>query len=79
MNDVNRYKSIQEVVTGGSFNDSAKTMVEVNAYLELGWELIAVHARGWRDETTLETTVYILGHIESNAPRPQKPSSFKAF
>lgn len=48
--------------------------MEVNQHLRLGWQLIAVHERGWDLTHHLDDasrmTVYILGHKEDNPPRP---------
>lgn len=45
---------------------------ELTAYLKYGWQLIAVHMRGYNDpgEGSTSVTVYILGHENANASRP---------
>lgn len=70
--DLGKYRSIQEIVTGADFNDSRGIVRELNNYLQIGWELIAVHERGWRNDTERNSTVYILGHAQVNAPSPDQ-------
>lgn len=64
-----RFSVIAEVVSGGDFNESALVENEVNAYLQSGWVLLAVHARGWSNETARYSTVYIFGNQDTRAPR----------
>lgn len=70
MKDLSKYRSIQEIATGTDFNESRAVVREINSYLNIGWQLISVHERGWRDETERYTTVYILGHTHINAVVP---------
>lgn len=68
-------QTITEVVSGADFNESSHVVKEVNKYLAAGWKLLAIHQRGWDDthigENSIITTVYILGHQNPDAERPE--------
>lgn len=61
-------QSIVEVITGADFNTSSQSTYEVNLYLSTGWRLLAIHSRGWNHETSQQSTVYVLGHENTQAP-----------
>lgn len=59
-------RAIVEIPTGADFNESHTVIQEVNIYLRFDWILLGVHERGWHQETGRSTTVYILGHRNTN-------------
>ena len=61
-------KHVQEICSGPANGfDSAKI---VNAYLALGWTLMAIHQRGNGDGSNHTLTVYILASQDSDAEHP---------
>jgi hypothetical protein len=63
-----------EVTSGGDFNESSAIQRHVNAHLAAGWVLLAIHQRGHGEGNHyVQTTVYILGHSDVNAPVPDDP------
>ena len=67
--DYTGIKQVQEIANGASnVLDQAQL---VNAYLALGWMLIAIHQRRYSDSAIQVQTVYILGSHESDAQHPK--------
>ena len=67
--DYTNIKQVQEVACGAK-NGLDQTQL-VNAYLALGWMLIAVHQRGDGNTATHAQTVYILASPENDARHPK--------
>ena len=43
----------------------------VNAYLELGWIILAIHQRAFQSENVIFETVYVLGNFDANPQHPE--------